>query len=135
MGYYTDYSIQSMGRPFTTQEELELNELEAQAETLSGALKEIVLKSISEKRSRVPKNVRQLAVTELGFYPFGDSCKWYRHDEDMKRISRKYPDTIFILEGKGEESGDIWKKYYLNGKCQKSEAVITFEEFDESKLQ
>ena len=45
-----------------------------------------------------------------------------------------YPETIFVLEGEGEESGDIWKKYYLDGKCQTSKAEVIISEFDESKL-
>lgn len=60
--------------------------------------------------------------------------KWYDHEEDLKNFSKNYPDVIFILSGEGEESGDIWKKYFKNGKMQVAQAKISFEEFNENKL-
>ena len=67
----------------------------------------------------------------------GDSeeCKWYDHEDDMKVFSRKFPTLLFKLEGKGEESGDMWVKYFRDGKMQVCEAKITFDDYDESKLQ
>jgi len=65
---------------------------------------------------------------------YGDSIKWYRHDEDMRALSTKYPMILFTLSGKGEESGDIWKKYYCAGKCQVARAQIEYEPFDPDKL-
>jgi hypothetical protein len=38
--------------------------------------------------------------------------KWYEHDHHMEVISREYPDILFILTGEGEESGDVWRKYF-----------------------
>lgn len=134
MGYYTTYQISSKGKPFTEDETKAIEELEKQAESLTSELKEIALKGITEKKNRKPKNTRELVTKELGFDPFSDDCKWYDHDKDMREISKKYPETIFILEGEGGESGDIWKKYYLNGKCQVAKAEVIIPEFDETKL-
>ncbi len=134
MGYYTNYKISSKGKPFTEDENKAIEELEKQAESLTGELKEIALKGIADKKKRQPKNTKQLVVNVLGFDPFADSCKRYEHDKHMCDISRMYPETIFILEGEGEESGDIWKKYYLNGKCQVAKAEVIIPEFDETKL-
>lgn len=76
-----------------------------------------------------------LAVVEPHYgNPFDDSCKWYDHDEHMKEVSEKNPDIVFELFGEGEESGDIWYKYYKNGKKQVCQGKVTFEEYDESKL-
>lgn len=66
--------------------------------------------------------------------PFGESCKWYDHEKDMRSFSKKHPKTIFKLSGEGEEAGDIWHEYYLNGKMQRTKAKIVFEKYDPSKL-
>jgi len=67
-------------------------------------------------------------------YLFEDSCNWYDHKEDMRKYSLKYPNTLFTLNGEGEESGDIWVEYYKNGKMQRVAATITFDSFDEDLL-
>jgi len=64
----------------------------------------------------------------------GDSVKWYDFDVDMRKISKMFPFTLFTLCGEGEESGDIWKAYYKDGKCQHVQAKVVFEEFDEERL-
>lgn len=63
-----------------------------------------------------------------------DSVKWYDHEIDMKYISSLHPSHIFMLEGSGEDSGDIWVKYFKGGKMQVCRAKITFDEYDEEKL-
>lgn len=63
-----------------------------------------------------------------------DSCKWYDHNEDMLEMSKAFPDVVFELEGDGEESGDIWKTYYKNGKSQECPVIMTFDEYDPNKL-
>lgn len=47
-----------------------------------------------------------------------DEWKWYDHEQDMKKYSRRYPDTVFQLRGDGEESLDIWAKWFKNGEMQ-----------------
>jgi len=65
---------------------------------------------------------------------FQEEIKWYDHDVDMLKFSKTHPDTLFKLIGEGEESGDQWITYYKNGKSQTCKAIITFDDYDESKL-
>ncbi len=64
----------------------------------------------------------------------GDSCKWYDHEVDMRRLSAQFPDVLFTLNGSDENNEDIWIEYYKGGKMQRCPAIITFDEYDESKL-
>jgi hypothetical protein len=63
-----------------------------------------------------------------------DSCKWYDHEAEIAKFSKIYPDVLFELSGEGEESGDIWKKYFRDGKMQRCDVEMTFPPFDETKL-
>jgi len=99
-----------------------------------GELKEITLKGLEIMKRKTKVDPYRVIASVVGYNPFEDSCKWYEHDQHMRQVSLSNKGTIFILQGKGEESGDIWKKYYLDGKCQEARAIITFDEFDESKL-
>jgi hypothetical protein len=65
---------------------------------------------------------------------YGESIKWYDHESDIKAFSKRFPDVVFTLHGEGEESGDIWVKYFKDGKMQKVEAQIVFAPFDEGQL-
>ena len=75
-------------------------------------------------------------ISELADYIncFDNDIKWYDNEEDMKEYSLQHPEIIFLIDGKGEESGDIWKAYFKKGKMFKTKAIMTFEEFNESKL-
>jgi hypothetical protein len=78
-------------------------------------------------------------LTEISQYTWRadlqlDEAKWYDYHKDMTKLSNLYPTSTFTLEGVGEEQGDHWIAYYKNGKSQTTEAIITFEPFDETKL-
>lgn len=64
----------------------------------------------------------------------GESYKWYEHDDEMKKVSEKYRDIVFILDGDGEESGDIWRAFYLNGHVHKWCLEIKLPEWSEGIL-
>lgn len=63
-----------------------------------------------------------------------EPCTWYEHEKDMRAMSEKFADVLFTLRGEGEEGGDIWVKYFLNGKMQVAQAKFVIDDFDESKL-
>ena len=65
-----------------------------------------------------------------------DDCKWYEHDEHLKKFSKKkkYKNVLFILRGEGEESGDIWEAYYKNGKSARYAAEVVIPPFKEEDL-
>lgn len=121
MGYNTRYDLEVEGstyREAVTGEDADGNETTI-----------FVTKKIS-----IEKLKKEIA-NDVGYtYLFGEECKWYGHADDMRKFSKKYPDILFILSGEGEESGDLWRKYFKNGKMQIAEVVITYEPFDEGKL-
>lgn len=44
--------------------------------------------------------------------------KWYNSKEDILKVSKIYPDTLFEVTGFGEDPLDIWRAYIKNGKIQ-----------------
>lgn len=106
MGYYTDYDLD-------------------------------ILKCKKEDEDLLESEVFQIFFKDLTSYDIEDGLygiKWYEHHEHMIKISKQWPDVIFELDGSGEDSSDIWRTYYHNGKSQHSPGKIIFDEFDENKL-
>jgi hypothetical protein len=135
MGYCTNFSCTVKGKLENKEKVAELEKAKKDAEKLTGKLREIALAGI-EKELKIEKsiNVKSVITSVVGYNPLEDETKWYEHEEHMRKISLQYPDVIFELRGEGEESGDIWVKYFVNGKMQLCAAKIVFEEFDEKKL-
>lgn len=66
--------------------------------------------------------------------PFDQECSWYDHEDNMVYFSKGYPDAIFELSGEGEESGDVWKKYFKNGRYVSIYPELIWPEFDPNDL-
>jgi hypothetical protein len=64
-----------------------------------------------------------------------DDVKWYESEDNMRKVSTEIQNVVFLLKGEGEESGDVWDEYYLNGKKQRCQVELIFPDFDESKLE
>jgi len=90
-------------------------------------------KDIIEDLRNTDANARY-GLDECGEGMGCETLKWYSHEKDMKKFSEKYPDKLFKLQGDGEESGDMWIKYFQNGKVQICKAVLVFDEFNPKKL-
>lgn len=60
-----------------------------------------------------------------------DTMRWYDHDDDMKQLSTQFPDYYFLLNGRGEEHEDQWRKVYHNGKIVCHQTIkMYFDEVD-----
>ncbi len=69
--------------------------------------------------------------------PDGSYCqeaKWYEWAVDMKAMSERFPDMVFVLQAHGEDDDGWWMEYWKGGKVQHEDAVITYGEYDERKL-
>ena len=106
MGYYTNFDLTM--HPAQTQEQE----------------REIIRHIISLMDYVEPERVSE---GEIEWF-LADAMKWYDHEEHMVKISKRYPDVIFVLHGEGEEHGDLWNEYYSNGEYERVDAVITFPE-------
>jgi len=107
MGYYTRFNLLMIQNPFIEDGKI-----------------------IADLRSN--NDCAERALDEFGNAE--EAVKWYEHEKEMKQFSKKYPNTIFCLHGEGEESEDIWNKYFCNGKVQVCRAKIVFDPFNEKKL-
>lgn len=61
-------------------------------------------------------------------------CKWYSHEDHMRKLSKVFPDALFTLTGHGEDEEDIWREFYKDGKMHRVKAEITFPKFNEKAL-
>jgi hypothetical protein len=128
MGYYTRYELDfdytKKNSKDILQKESEIKEIVGSnltEDTKHKLLKELHLKYLNGLPTK------ETVIKFFKFNPFDGECKWYDHEDDMRRLSNVYNDIIFILNGFGEDSEDIWRKYFYNGKCQVAEAKITYD--------
>lgn len=66
-------------------------------------------------------------IEEISGYRFSGQTtygKWYDHQDGVLQLSREFPFYILVLEGQGEELGDYWRDYYLNGKMYRVTAQL-----------
>lgn len=59
--------------------------------------------------------------------------KWYDWEKDMKRASKTFPRMLIEVDGKGEDSGDIWKARIRDGESEVIRAKIVFDDFKKIK--
>lgn len=63
-----------------------------------------------------------------------ESYKWYDHESNMFELSEMFPKILFQVDGDGEESDDLWRTYYLNGKSQDVEVKTVYGKLNMKKL-
>ncbi len=62
---------------------------------------------------------------------------WNNHEKQLRVLSRLNREILFELTIEtidGPKRGTFWKKYFLDGKCQKAKGKMVFDEFDPNKL-
>lgn len=118
MGYMTEYTLTA----FST----EKNQLGGYKSLVDNA---DVLSTIDAEIDRVCR-MEQILPDTWEIYD-----KWYDWDSDISELSRKFPNVIFQMHGTGDSAEDLWDAYFLNGKIQRCPAIITYDEFDPSKLE
>jgi len=119
MGYYTNYKLEITGNP---------DKVDAfyEATKIKHRFRDKLLNY--EERSEIEILHEMLEATF--------NSKFYNHEQFFLKLSSndQNRDLLFTVDGEGEESGDIWKKYFKNGKMFVSQGRIVFDDFDESKL-
>lgn len=118
MGYYTEHLVH---RP-VGMTELEFEDFHNQLERISG------YNWIDGWNESNDKD------TVLGLTPEEGPIKWYDYMDHMREISKLFPNYLTILDGAGEESDDIWRAFFKDGKAYSVPAQITFPGFDENLL-
>lgn len=44
-----------------------------------------------------------------------NEVKWYEHEDDMIALSKDHPELVWVLDGEGEDQGDVWRKFFYRG--------------------
>lgn len=133
MGYYTTFRLRVQPQWLEIQKPLKelITETQYLSEEEAESMKTVtidVLKTVEKERLHSYPESTLAAM-------FSDTRKWYEWEQDMKIISKTYPEILFCLIGDGENNEDMWYAYFQKGKVQICTAIITYDEFDEAKLQ
>ncbi len=147
MGYITNYKLKVQNLKKETQEKkISIEDVEKKIKNGSSQAEILELLKLLKQGQKTKVVTPKMIIEELREFSEGanyslneegntkEGSKWYDYDEEFLEFSKKYPDWLFILSGEGEESGDIWNTYYVNGKKQEAKARIVIDDFDASKL-
>lgn len=55
-----------------------------------------------------------------------EPTKWYSYEDDLKSLSKKFPNVLFKLYGNGEEDDDIWVAYAKDGVFETHRPIIVY---------
>jgi hypothetical protein len=88
--------------------------------------------------NKVNKFLRENVKEVVPYLNSISDLEWSTHMSDMKKVSRQFPEIIFIVDYVDVDQEVSWRKFFKNGKVQKSDAerVVHFKyaNFDESLL-
>ena len=111
MDYYTSYSMDVINIPDEETAKKIVNELE-KMKVMGYAFVgyEIMTPKLSQ-------------TYDMIFYG-DDSVKWHDSEEDITKLSLKFPECKFKLSGCGDDFMDIWEEYFFNGESELCQAAI-----------
>ena len=89
--------------------------------------------SMKHELAKITQEIDSTDIDELAERYF--NSKWYSYDSDVKLLSEKFPNIVFTVEEQGEDSDDLWKHYFFNGKSQFAKGQIVYPQFDEKILE
>jgi len=139
MGYYTRFTIKAKIDPIDLKETQAVKDI---VSFFSDRKKDVDECNVAALISKFPKhfNVREHVLIEdledrleeIVGYRFdigGESgpCKWYDYNKHMLQLSLEFPNVTFVVEGIGEDQGDIWRATYKAGTVENKKAKIVFE--------
>lgn len=110
MGYYTDYKLEVTG--FEDAEAAEFFEFK-------------LLKVTEYSGWDVEVHSRTFTVNATL-----NEAKWYDWEKDLETLSKQFPHVVIVVDGVGEEPGDIWRARVHNGEMKRAVATITFPDLD-----
>jgi hypothetical protein len=73
-------------------------------------------------------------ITDYSLEDYELNGKWYDWNDDMINLSKIFPNTLFTVDGTGEENEDIWRAYFKNGESKTVEPIMTWPEVDLSEF-
>lgn len=103
MGYYTSYELSIY------QKDIDITE----------CVEDVVSARFSEINPDFGKDFLRKYVIS-GY----ETIKWYSYEEDMKELSKDFPDYVFYLEGCGEDFHDWWKIVFHDGRASQKNMVM-----------
>lgn len=132
MGYYTRYALSWQPQPDYKAKPNCEHTPSADAKFCPVCGKPTMPKELD---ALIVKYITGTPMSEMSFalQSNGDThpeTKWYAWFEDMLKMSAEIPNVLFKLHGEGEENGDIWDAYFLNGKGQHHRAEIVIKPCD-----
>ena len=79
--------------------------------------------------------ITELPVSELEAILNGRPDPWHHRQQDLGKLSRDYPQTLFTLEVQGPSVGDLGREYYQDGLVHAVRAEPpAFPAFNEAEL-
>ena len=69
------------------------------------------------------------AITGFPFYHLDEETRWYDCEEDMIKVSKRYPDLLFEVERIGEDPDDRVIMRFKNGDSESVTGEFVYEDF------